>query len=248
MVKVDILGGNPLVNCPFPDSSLPPNPSSNGLVLHYPTLSLTYFVFFVSFAIQGFRILLQYNNVKIFNRQISHPSVKNWELYLMFFALSASTLIDGIRYSLNLPIYTAPDYVGLEEEWIAGPHVIDAWLLLASGILRSVGLLFLSLGLYRQAIHRSIISGCETDVEEDVFISPASATFPAEDTPLLESSVLVPIEEGAVTEEEAIREDEYLSRNFIFGILKTTKSALTSIRFLIWLIFGLRVFLMIIST
>lgn len=249
-MKVDVLGGNPLTNCPFPDSSLPPTPSE-GAILHFPTVSLSYFVFFASFVIQGLRTLLKYNTVKIFNRKIDHPSVLNKEISVMFFTVAASFLIDGIRYSLNLPISTPRNYNFNEEQWFAGPHIIDAWLLLGSSILRSMGLLFLSLGLNQQIMYRSKATSLITgEEEEEIYfspISPSQTNIPEEETPLLET---VDVLEHTADIPDQLHGDStgYFSPDLVLELVAYVKTSILSIKFGIYLVFATRVLLLICST
>lgn len=116
MFHYDIIGGVPLPNCPYTTSSIPPidsNGSSKSWTSSYshdhdsprlnnPAISITFYLFTLVFLVFSLLTLKRYNQVKIFNRTINHPSVSNIEYFWFFLLLSISCLVDAIR--LNLPL------------------------------------------------------------------------------------------------------------------------------------------------
>ncbi|KAJ3084151.1 hypothetical protein HK102_000749 [Quaeritorhiza haematococci] len=72
-------------------------------------------------------------------------------------------MIDAIRYISDLPRAQppSPDVNSRTVEdtlpTTVHPQVIDAWMLLASALLRSVSVAFLTIALYQQAKHRSAV-------------------------------------------------------------------------------------------
>jgi hypothetical protein len=155
--NIDIIGGRPLPNCPYEGSFLPPRNTSTTRY-HNPAVSSTYHLYFVMFLVLAFLTIYKYNNVKIFNRTITDPSITNKEYFFSYLCLALGFLIDAIRYSLNLPFEKAVEITFRQpgkDQWVVGPYVMDAWLLITSGLLRSAGLLFLTLALNQQRIYRS---------------------------------------------------------------------------------------------
>ncbi|KAJ3130412.1 hypothetical protein HK101_005094, partial [Irineochytrium annulatum] len=182
---IDLLGGVILPNCPYPSSSIPApihHPDLTGghessplqlqslanhadqppnefptLRLHSPAISSTFslgsFVCFL-FAVT---ILVNHNSVRVFNRSIRHPSVRN-SLWAGFFAVYAFSYgIDAIRYMTDLPIsgFDIPSHAIIGGGRTVAPEIIDAWLLTSSVLLRSLGIFLLCLALNHQLVHRS---------------------------------------------------------------------------------------------
>ncbi|KAJ3368849.1 hypothetical protein HDU91_000230 [Kappamyces sp. JEL0680] len=165
MFAVDVLGGVPLPNCPYPTSALPPD--SQTAQYHNPTLSTSYFLFVLFFGSYGVLTLFKYNQVSIFNRHIDHPSIKNHEYALFYLILGISFAIDGIRYSLDFPHkaidqtvrgYFNASLPNEDGSYVVGPGTMDSWLLLISACTRSAAVLFLSLALHHQITHRSSVA------------------------------------------------------------------------------------------
>jgi hypothetical protein len=159
MQQPDILGGHPLPNCPYKGSYLPPYNTSTTRYYN-PAISSTYYMLFFAFLLFGLTTIFKYNKVKIFNRSITHPSITNKEYIGLFLITGISFLIDGIRYSTDLPFQHPPDAAirnntSRDEQWVVGSYVIDAWLLVGSSLLRTVGLMFLTLALNQQRLYRS---------------------------------------------------------------------------------------------
>lgn len=153
---MDIVGGTALPNCPFSNSP------GNGQY-HNPTVSTTYYLFFLIFFTLGLMTFVKFNAVRIFNRSISHPSVNNVEYAIGFIIVSFSFAVDAIRYTIDLPHQTQDlnstiitIYTAGEEKWIVGPQVMDSWLLVTSVILRSASVFCFSLALNQQRTHRSL--------------------------------------------------------------------------------------------
>ncbi|EGF78747.1 hypothetical protein BATDEDRAFT_90540 [Batrachochytrium dendrobatidis JAM81] len=178
---VDIIGGVPLPNCPYANSALPPDSQSpvfnssigathlqeQAFSYHNPATTSTFMVISVASCIFGILTLANYNQVRIFNRCISHPSVLNREFAAVFFTVSFSYGIDTVRYMLNtshasrhivhssnLPNFPSSPPVSS----IVGPHIIDAWLLIVSSFLRMLAVSLASFALLKQFRNQSIFS------------------------------------------------------------------------------------------
>lgn len=170
----DIIGGRPLINCPFSTSSIPTTDSYGDAVFHNPTISATNFIFVFTFLLFSLLTLFKYCFVKIFNRVIRDPSVSNYYFVGFYLVLGVASMIDGVRYSLDLPMQMQMQINNMnmldlaesnsslvesgeeEDRYIVGPEVIDSWLLLASTILRSLALFILTLSLNHQKNYKSI--------------------------------------------------------------------------------------------
>jgi hypothetical protein len=99
--------------------------------------------------------VIKYNRLKIFNRNIDHPSITNTLYSGGFLAMAFSFLVDFFRYVYNLPNLSSEYQQGYSNPWLVGPEVMDAWLLIISSLSRSIALLFISLALNQQITYRS---------------------------------------------------------------------------------------------
>ncbi|RKO86070.1 hypothetical protein BDK51DRAFT_47260 [Blyttiomyces helicus] len=157
-----------------PDGFISP---AESYALKSPTVSVTFALGGVSALVCAGLVAARFSSVKVFNRRaadvVSYPciapflartitdqSIKNGWWAVFFAAMGISYTIDSIRYALDLP-YTPtltsepptpdPDAEGST----VGAGVIDAWLLVASAILRSFSVLALCLALDHQRKYRS---------------------------------------------------------------------------------------------
>ncbi|KAH6586565.1 hypothetical protein BASA50_000519 [Batrachochytrium salamandrivorans] len=192
---VDVIGGMPLPSCPYLSSSYSPkayritsnissdasNISSDASTIQLqsfvahpnPATSFTFCTIAVTSLAFAILTLLNYNQVRIFNRRISHPSVLNRELAAFFFVISISFFIDTVRYVLDTAHASRPivplmpnlsnSTKGPPTSYIVGPHVIDAWLLMASSLLRNIAAFLLSLALNKQLKHGSLVAALALD-------------------------------------------------------------------------------------
>ncbi|KAI8918750.1 hypothetical protein BC831DRAFT_516105 [Entophlyctis helioformis] len=169
---------------PQPQQPLPLQPQpQQQLLFHNPAISASFLGISLAAFVFAALTLARFDQVRIFNRRIAHPSVRNREYAALFFLLSASFAIDAVRYILDLPHAPRPSLALLAtppSAWLApspnsslpplpplplphtpassivGPHVIDAWLLMASALLRSAAVFVLALALNQQRKHRSL--------------------------------------------------------------------------------------------
>ncbi|KAI8806900.1 hypothetical protein BJ742DRAFT_346334 [Cladochytrium replicatum] len=187
--ELDILGGISLPNCPYFDSQLPPLSKSSApqqppapvlslwFTIYNPVTTLTFLAIAITCIAFAIYIPARINTVRVFNRKINDPTVKNGWWALFFGAVGTSFLIDSIRYCSNLPRFSSPGDGDLPAYSIAGddgspgsstggrrrdpptwsiePKEIDAWLLLTSALFRSVSVMFLSFALDHQRKYRS---------------------------------------------------------------------------------------------
>lgn len=176
----DVLHGYPLPNCPYSSSYLPPDVNAN-FKYHNPAISSTYYLLALTFLVISLLTLVKFNKVKIFNREITHPSITNVEYLFFFLFISIGFIIDAVRYTIDLP-FQAPRYSILngtlpDPAYVVGPAVMDAWLLLGSSIFRSISLLFLCLALNQQRIHRST-AAAETTFQSEPEFNGSPARIP----------------------------------------------------------------------
>ncbi|KAI8805942.1 hypothetical protein BJ742DRAFT_391546 [Cladochytrium replicatum] len=190
--EVDILGGISLPNCPYFDSQLPPLSKSSApqqpaavlslwFTIYNPVTTLTFLAIALTCIAFAIYIPARINTVRVFNRKINDPTVKNGWWALFFGAVGTSFLIDSIRYCSNLPRFSSPgdgdlpvySVVGDDGSpgssgggrrrdpptWSIEPKEIDAWLLLTSALFRSVSVMFLSFALDHQRKYRSDVCG-----------------------------------------------------------------------------------------
>jgi hypothetical protein len=201
----------------------------------------------------GVATIFKYNQVKIFNRSITHPSITNKEYVGFFMLLAISFIIDGIRYSTNLPFQIPPEnnFQDAEDHWVVGPHVIDAWLLVGSSLLRSVALMFLTLALNQQRLHRSSAAAnpldnpARTSSETEPLLRHPSSnpnfginyrshSYPGAGTPLFETSA----PEDPISHEEVLAQTSLLTR---------TKEYLLSMASIIVIFWGLRLTILLLT-
>jgi hypothetical protein len=252
--QADVLGGYPLPNCPYKDSAIPPSESPRNQY-HNPAISTTYFVFVLCFLFYMAITLLKYSHVKIFNRSIYHPSIRNAEYSLMFLFLSLACAVDGIRYTLDFPHQLTNNSLGVmeDETYVVGPATMDSWLLLMSALLRSLALLFFSLALNQQIIHRSSpLAPAHISSRSTIFSTPRSRGSEADlediitdSTPLLVPEETQAIEEIHVTEEVTVSTVACLPRHVIDAVYQSTMNIITSLQFTLIVIFAFKVFVLL---
>ncbi|KAJ3145727.1 hypothetical protein HDU86_000821 [Geranomyces michiganensis] len=168
MLPHDVLGGTPLPSCPYSSSTV------SFLQLASPNVALPHLLagtLCVAFAVA---VKTRYDGARVFNRTVADSSVRNGRWAAYFAVVGLSFLIDFARYALDLPhrlvntptpapppdpphaAETLPVSPGsTRKETTVEPHVIDAWLLLTSAVLRSLSVFLLALALNHQLLYRS---------------------------------------------------------------------------------------------
>lgn len=139
---MDVLFGIPLPNCPYEKSIY---------LVHNPVISGTFALLSLLLLFFGINSCWR-NGLVVFNRRISHPSIKNTWFIMFFLVSSLSFIVETVRYAINLP---RSFEISRWSEELVDPFVIDAWLLLCASFFRNVSWLFLAFGLRHQLIHRS---------------------------------------------------------------------------------------------
>ncbi|KAJ3116060.1 hypothetical protein HDU96_010526 [Phlyctochytrium bullatum] len=169
MARIDLLGGEPLPNCPYPSSSIPPvltqpngsaSPSSSepDYRLHNPAASFTFSTLAVVCMAFAITILVQYNSVRVFNRTIRDASVRNTLWALFFAAFGMSYGLDAIRFITDIANMGFGSDMEPEPgsgDGVVAPETLDNWMLMFSAFLRILGVLFLTAALEHQLVHRS---------------------------------------------------------------------------------------------
>ncbi|KAJ3106021.1 hypothetical protein HDU97_007205 [Phlyctochytrium planicorne] len=175
----DLIGGIPLPNCPYADSTIPPrsslppiNASSTGnwslfpqdpypFLLQNPAITVSFTIISTMCIVLSLTILVQFNQVRVFNRTIRDPSVRNTHWAAFFAANGVSYGFDAIRYFTNIARAGYEQRVqvqttgGLSGEGTVAPETIDAWLLMSSAFLRGFAAFLLTLALEHQLVYRS---------------------------------------------------------------------------------------------
>ena len=156
-MKLDILGGLPLPNCPYAGSTLPANSASP--LLHNPSISIIHLLACIICVGLAVITATKYNKLRIFNRVVEHQSINNILYFWMLLAMSTAFLVDGLRYSLNLPFdhrtSSSVKYIrNSGDSLLVGPQVMDAWLLLVSSFARSASGLLLTFAMNQQVVHK----------------------------------------------------------------------------------------------
>ncbi|KAJ3152313.1 hypothetical protein HDU89_001533 [Geranomyces variabilis] len=168
MLPHDVLGGTPLPSCPYPSSTL------SFLPLASPNVALPHLIAGTLCVALAIAVKTRYDGARVFNRTVADSSVRNGRWAAYFALVGLSFLIDFARYALDLPhrvantptlkpMPTPPDAsaaVGVSpgstrKETTVEPHVIDAWLLITSAVLRSCAVCLLALALNHQLLYRS---------------------------------------------------------------------------------------------
>ncbi|KAI8898766.1 hypothetical protein BC833DRAFT_620033 [Globomyces pollinis-pini] len=177
-VSSDILGGIPLPSCPYPRSTF--------LNQFNPSVSFTYASSSIVLFLFGIVTLVHYNKVRIFNRRIKHPSVRNTEYACFYLFLAISFMIDAVRYMHDLPHQQPTKNHPNNDKWIVGPNIMDAWLLLASWLFRSLSLMFLTLALNQQRMYRSTVAATPAEHRNSsLYLPPNNQPSISDHAPLL---------------------------------------------------------------
>eukprot|EP00842_Homolaphlyctis_polyrhiza_P000754 jgi/Hompol1/167/HPOL_003017-RA len=150
---------------------------ARAFALQAPATSVTLLLFSVAALVMGCVTLVHLDMVRIFNRRIAHRSVRNRESAALLLLLAFAFAIDFFRYSLGLAYAPRPILPSLADpsqdpqtpiaSAIVGPHIIDAWLLMASALVRCIAVFVLSLALNQQRVHRSTDFPQDFDGEDD---------------------------------------------------------------------------------
>lgn len=142
-------------NCPYGASYI----DVWGVVIHNPAISITNIVLSIVCAGLGSMTFARFHHLKLFNRLVTHPTVSNSPFSYFFFTLSLCFALDGLRYAIDTARATRTANASIAQtDSIVQPHVIDAWLLVSSCLLRSIAVLLVTVALNRQLKHRS---GCK---------------------------------------------------------------------------------------